>query len=236
MADLLGIAEHEVLASLREPACPLCFLISESERSLIDTFWREPSDNPAVYTSFVGAGGLCGRHAWQLERAAEAEGAGAAAATYYEQLVDHDLQWLGERIGQLAKGPNQQRDGGLLGCSGQCFVCVQLADATERHAFFLLLALVRDPDAEKDYRQSTGLCFPHLALTVERAVAEDELPIAGFLIEDWRARLKALRKELSEYQRKRNHIFAHERKDSDECPWIEVVRRYAGEAPGREER
>jgi hypothetical protein len=57
-ADSLGIAEHEALSVLREQACPLCFLVSKSERRLVDTSWREAVADPAVQESFVRAGGL----------------------------------------------------------------------------------------------------------------------------------------------------------------------------------
>lgn len=222
------LASAEALDALALPGCPLCSVIATHERRYIETFWPGARTDPHLRERFWAAGGFCARHAWLFHRhLAAREGGPSAIADLYLRLAERDLAAIDELLGSLGRRRRRDRPGRWPARRGRCLACEDRDRAVVRKAEFLTIAL-DDEEARRRYAASDGACLPHLALLVERAVAEDA-GTARFLAEDWRRRLAGLRHGLSEYRRKLDVRYAAEPRGAEQRAWTEAIRRYAGD-------
>jgi hypothetical protein len=183
------------------------------------TFAREGRRVPEARSRFHASGGFCPHHAWLLHSIAARSGKGMPVADIYGQLVQRDLDRL-SRAGTA--GPE------ALARTGACPACTAAEAALDRKADFFA-GVLKDAGLRSAYAESDGFCGPHLAAAV--AAAGDGEPGAGaFLLADRRRRLERLAHDLAEYDRKRDHRYAHEPKGAEQWAITDVVRLYAGEA------
>jgi hypothetical protein len=222
---LPDIFNYDIVVAFGLPGCPLCRALAIDERRWMTSFWREGKDGPETRRRFFAAGGFCQRHAWLLHRLVAAEGAGAAIADVYGVLAERDLKWLGSLVQSLgSKRRGRQRN---LRRSELCPGCVWFADAVHRKAAFFTEAIT-EGRVRRSYVDSDGLCFEHLAEVVDRLPPGDD-GTRGFLIDDWRRRLRDVAEQLAEYDRKRDHRYADEPKGREQQSWTEVILRYVGD-------
>jgi hypothetical protein len=205
-------ANEHMAKALERPGCAVCTALTEDEARWMEAFWREAMFDDEARARFFDAGGFCRRHAWVLHRQAKETGYGSAVSFLYGNLARRDSD-------VLAKGKVR-----LLRRKARCRACTVMDETAERKASFLAQVLEEEPLRER-YAAGDGLCYAHLTLTAERAGKA----VAAFLLADWRARLETLRAGLAEYDRKRDHRFAHEDKGEEQRSWTEVIRRYVGE-------
>jgi hypothetical protein len=209
------IFTDEVTAAMSSKGCPLCRVTADDDRRWLEIFRREARRDADLRHGFFAAGGFCRRHAWALHDSAEAA---LAVADVYGALADRDLASL--------DGFDRRRRRSLRR-TGRCPACVAGEEALERKVFFFLQALATETVGQR-YVTSDGLCFAHLAAVIEQAGGDDERTIA-FLVEDWRGRLAAVRARLADFDRKRDHRYAHERRGDEQDSVTAVVGRYVGE-------
>jgi hypothetical protein len=209
---------YELAEAFRLAGCPLCRVVTADEERWMESFWREGKSGRDARLAFYAAGGFCRRHAWLLHRSVA--GAGAAIADVYGALADRDLEWFDKVL-------SRRRREVRLGRRSPCPACLAADDAVGRKAYFLA-GLLRTGEARALYRASDGLCFRHLARTLEETAAEDD-ETAAFLLEDWRDRLARVRAQLAEFDRKRDVRYADEPKGPEQDAWTDVIRRYVGE-------
>jgi hypothetical protein len=105
-------------------------------------------------------------------------------------------------------------------------------EAEERRCLHALARDLRDPDLQAAYRQSNGLCVPHL----ERLLALSAPEIVAFVADQEEARIAALADELGEFIRKHDHRFAHEPMNAERDSWRRALQKAAGVRADLEER
>jgi hypothetical protein len=215
----------DIVEGFGERGCPLCRALERAETSEMESFLREGRKAREVRLSFYEGGGFCRRHAWLFHRLAAGKSTGVPIADIYGSLVTRDLGAIRRLEAGLAG--RRRRLGVRLRRSAPCPACGWAAASLGRKAAFLIDALAVDA-ARARYSASEGLCYPHLVAAVERALETDR-EVARFLLHDWGARLERLGHDLDEYDRKRDHRCAHERKGAEQHSWTEVIRRYVGE-------
>jgi hypothetical protein len=221
MSDLYSF---DLADGLARGACPLCHAVSADVERWHESFRREGRQDPRARRRFYAAGGFCPRHAWLFHRLGEEARAGAGIADVYGSLAAHDLAALDEL---LSRAGGRRRRTLLPSRRARCSGCEAEADALERKTHFLA-DLLSTSQGREAYARSAGLCLPHLTTTVESL---EDRRLALFLVEDWRRRLAEAHHRLAEYDRKRDHRFAHERTADDERAWTDIVRLYVGERP-----
>jgi hypothetical protein len=205
-------ANEHMAKALERSGCAVCTALAADEARWMEAYWREAMFDDDARARFFDAGGFCRHHAWVLHRQAKATGYGSAVSFLYGNLARRDSDLL-------AKGRPK-----LLRRKARCRACTVMGETAERKASFLAEVLEEEPLRER-YAAGDGLCWDHLALTAERA----RKPVAAFLLADWRTRLETLRAALAEYDRKRDHRFAHEDKGDEQRSWTDVIRRYVGD-------
>lgn len=220
MTDLFGFDLADGLAS---GECPVCFAMRRHSRRWLDSFWREGRQDPATRMRFYAAGGFCAAHAWLLHDIVG--DSGAAIADVYGRLAEQDLARIDKL---LARRRARRLPADFLRRPAACLVCAEEAEALPRKSEFFLELLATEAGREH-YRGSTGLCYDHLLSAL--ATAGDRERLARWLLEEWRIRLAELRRRLAEYDRKRDHRYAAERRDDEREALTDVVRRYVGPAP-----
>ncbi len=225
----IDVANYEILAAIREDGCSLCRVQALVERRLIESFLREGRYSPAAREEFVGAGGFCRRHAWQLHRAATEEATGAGIADIYGQLLERDVRRFNQIEDQIRSRRGRRRAVRELGRRLGCPICSSLAGSRESHGYFLA-QLLADERAQETYAAGDGLCGTHIEVAIRQALRVDDAGgVARLLLDDAQNRLRELGSLLGEYDRKRDYRFAHERRDEEQRSWTEVIRRYVGE-------
>jgi hypothetical protein len=212
----------DIVEALAQPGCALCRVLADFEEREMATFAREGRRVPEARARFHESGGFCRHHAWLFHRVVAGSRSEMPIADIYGQLVDHDL----ERLRQARHaGPE------ALARSGACAACTAADAALDRKADFIVSAL-RDGGVRASYTESDGFCAAHLAAAL--TAAEESDPGTGrFLLSDRRRRLERLAHDLAEYDRKRDHRYAHEPKGEEQRSITDVVRLYAGSDPAR---
>jgi hypothetical protein len=223
---MTDIFTDDLAEALRLGGCVLCRVTAADERRWMETFWREGRNSQEGRQRFYDGGGFCRRHAWLLHDVCVAEGSGAAIASVYGALAQRDLELLDGTVTLVDR--RRGRRSATLARNVQCSACLAATQELERRCYFLV-QLLRARGAKGRYSRSDGLCFDHLASVVDVALGEDH-DVALFLIRDWRRRLAAVQGSLAEFDRKRDHRYAHEPKGPEQDSWTDVIRLYAGPA------
>ncbi len=209
----------DIVEALAEPGCALCRVLADFEEREMATFAREGRRVPEARSRFTASGGFCRRHGWLFHRVTAQAGSGMPIADIYGHLVARDLERL-----HTARNAGAES----LARARPCPACEAAAAALERKADFFVDAL-KEGGVRAAYTDSNGFCEAHLAAAL--AVAGDREPgVARFLLSDRRRRLERLAHDLAEYDRKRDHRYAHEPKGNEQFSVTDVVRLYAGES------
>jgi hypothetical protein len=220
---LADIFTDELAGALRLSGCPVCRVAAADEQRWLETWWREGRNSKEGRQRFYDGGGFCTKHAWLLHDVCRRNDSGAAIAAVYGPLVDRDLALLAEIERSIVR---PRRRGTSLRRAASCSACVAAAEETERRAYFLA-ELLRSPGARTRYADCDGLCFAHLAAAI--GVASRDAPdVARFLLHDWKRRLEAVRQQLAEFDRKRDHRYLDEPKGREQESWTEVIDLYVG--------
>jgi hypothetical protein len=225
LPDIFG---YDIVEALRRSGCPLCRVEAIDDHRWMSSFWREGKQDAGTRRRFYTAGGFCRHHAWLLHRLVAAEAAGAAIADVYGSLADRDLASLDELRASI--GRSRRRRQPTLRRRGRCPACVAFADGSERKVHFFV-ELLAEAEVRPRYRSSQGLCLAHFARVFEHALASDHDDVGRFVLDDWYERLRLVRGQLAEFDRKRDYRYANEPKGDEQHSWTDVIRRYVGERP-----
>jgi len=247
--------------AFKQPGCPLCHLrYQAAQRYLRNLLWENVND-AEIRGHLVRALGFCPGHAWQLQRTEEALWAdGLGTGIIYEDLATRALtgleaymraherqsapsygrgkwntwvdRWRERKIRLLAEPSADGAFPAGLKPQERCRVCEMLE---EREATFLAWMIQGCAEAEfqRWYRESDGLCLPHLRQALVMAEQEDPA-VALFLACVSHEKLNQLTTQLREYLRKHSWQYHEEPMSPEErSSWIRVVAFFAGEQPER---
>jgi hypothetical protein len=220
------VFSFDLADGLASGQCPLCYAVACDERRWLDSFWREGRQNPDARKRFYAGGGFCRRHAWLLHELVATDGSGAAIADIYGNLAEQDLATIDNVDGSSRdrRKPLHAR----LQRTAACSACSEEAEAVVRKAYFFL-ELIATEAGRRRYERSRGVCFTHL-LSLLQAAGKDDTAVL-YLLGDWRRRLTELRQRLADFDRKRDHRYADERRDDEQRSWTDIIHHYVGGPP-----
>jgi hypothetical protein len=199
---------HALREALLSGQCPVCRLVAAGAEQRLRHLFHESVNDPLVRETLRGSLGYCVRHA---EMAASL-GDVCGVAILYRDI-------LSAGSGTRLRSPSS------------CPECLA-EQADEQRCLHALAHDLRDPDMQAAYRQSNGLCIPHLEPLLALTASE----VAAFLISQEEARLAALVDELDEFIRKYDYRFAHEPADAERDSWRRALQKVAGARGKQEER
>lgn len=152
---------------LRPDGCPVCCYVAEAGDRFLGWFALEGHADADMITRLCGSLGFCPVHTRGMLVQPGAAGRMTAVYTYLLRTAAR----------YVAEGTSP---------SGSCLPCARDAEASDR-ALETLLTGLREADLRDRYRDSHGLCLPHLRAAVPHAGNRLAIWLAG----DMRSRLAA---------------------------------------------
>lgn len=207
----MDIFTFELEGALSASGCPLCRVEAIDEQRWMETFVREGYRDPGARRRFVAGRGFCPAHAELLLRISAERDATAVVVAVCSRLVDEDIVRLRDGNGRSWRGRRRVR---VHRDSRACAACDARRLSADRKCYFFCKALA-DEATQARYRSGGGLCAPHFSRVMTEAAREfPELP--ALLRDDQLQRLAALRRGLSEFERKRDYRYHEEEGGGEE--------------------
>ena len=253
----MGLITLDLKLAFREEGCPVCRLRHQGEQRYIHNLLWENVTDGGIRAMLVRSLGFCHTHSWQLQETEQKQwNDGLGTGIIYEDLTERALtgikayaqevsrsparrlaprwrKWLrrllpGQANGARNTAPSDDFLPAGLVPRGPCRVC-ELGDKTEATYLNWLRRSLADDDFRQAYRDSDGLCLPHLRQAV--ILARDENPDALVtLTEIAEEKTRRLARALSEYVRKHNWQFQNETMwPAEQISWQRAVAFFAGE-------
>lgn len=147
---------------LREPGCPACRYVSETERTFFSWFQIESFSSPAVQAQLRAGLGMCPAHSRRL---VEELGEGHIMTTVAREALSGALQLIGAQTQ-----------------AGACPACEVVANGSRRACQLVLDGLL-DPALTRLYSQHGGMCLAHVLESLPFAGPSDARMLAGRLLE-----------------------------------------------------
>lgn len=133
---------------LASPGCPACRYLADSRERFLSWFALEGHADPVAISRLCASRGMCPRHTRTLMSQ-------PGAATRLTALYGYVLRAVGQ---ELVRRP---------GRAAPCPACAH-DDAAVRRAVEMLLGALADGIVAERYRETGGLCLPHLRVAVVR--------------------------------------------------------------------
>lgn len=176
------LAYFRFIDACGRPGCPMCRLVDDASRRYLAALLHEQVNDVETRRALRAAGGFCNWHTWMLRDVPDsAFGAAVLAEDVLARAIERfdGLRRLGarrrrvrarlaSRIGRwlwhrAPAAPGEPRDR-----RARCPACADAA-GVEARAADTVLEFIGDLQFRRAYEGSTGLCTPHLALTLARA-------------------------------------------------------------------
>lgn len=216
----------ELQAAYRAAGCPICSLLTKSERRYIDITLYEHVTDVKWRTEVRAARGFCTLHAERvLSIGRSALGASLVAAdilqTLRSELPSQSIG--GSTLGRLraAFGANNSLVA-VLRPQQPCPLCAYLADLGRVYVVALLDDLQTE-DGRAQYEQSAGMCVPHLTMAAQHGGGG-----LGHLLDHQTRKWEQLEAELAEFARKQDYRYREEASGAEADAWQRAWRLLAG--------
>ena len=227
---------NDVLEALDQAHCPLCRLLARGADRYIDAMLWAMVNDPASREVVRASRGFCHPHAWMFIRGGAALGVTIVMDSVIRKLMEvmaanpldqaAPLQQLRRalRLPQ-AEGPTKLADD--LGPQTPCPICTSLNPLEEGYASMLLENMLGPKPLLEPFRQSDGLCLPHLQYVLKIATPGEPLQA---LLDAQQSIWGRLQGELAEFIRKYDHRFAHEPIGAEGDAWQRALSTISGPA------
>lgn len=225
-----AVSPSDLHNAYRSDRCPLCSLNDRDERRYIDITLYDQVTNVQWRGQIRAARGFCAAHTGRIL----SEGRSALGVAL---IADDVVKTLRE---MLASGPAEAPStwgrlfgavtggsrglAGHLRAEGRCPLCAHLLQQTPVHVRSLLQDLETE-EGRAAYRDSKGLCVPHLVQTLQSGDPPGGL---GVLVDHQRRRWEGLESELQEFIRKSDYQFSGEEIGAERDAWRRAFRLLAG--------
>ena len=215
----------EVRDALTTEGCALCSLVLRSLNRYISALLYESVNSPPMRQRLRESYGFCAIHSEMVRVARSASG----AAIIQRDLLQTLVRRLGEDQGvpsswleDLFRSPRATKTT-LLTPDSTCAVCI-IAEERERDYADVLLPHLDDAEMLAAFRQSSGLCLPHLRIALGRALPAQAERLKAEQLVIW----QRLIGELDEFIRKLDYRFSHEPMGLEGDAWIRALALVAG--------
>jgi len=209
-----------LLDALKETGCPVCFLIKKSTNKSMDDFLYESVNDAGLRQEIKASQGFCNRHAWQLHKF----GDGFGQAIVYSDLINIILRKLEDIDKAMSLKELIKRISPRISSRHICMFCRQEKDVEERYVS-VFLENFDDPEFSIAYKNSFGLCLPHIVFTLKKY--RNKQPGKEFL-EVESPKLASLLSELKEFLRKHDYRFSNEKFGKEGDSWIRAIEKLIG--------
>jgi hypothetical protein len=209
-----------LLEALKE-GCPVCFVIKKNAQKFMDDFLYESVNDPGLRKEIKESVGFCNRHAWQFQKFGDGFGLGIV----YEDLMRIVLKKMEAVNGSAAsiKAIFKQLDKDER-AKKSCIVCKEEKDVEGRY-IAVFLENFDDPELKINYKNSFGLCLPHMNLAIKKCKNNK---LINEIISIEAAKLNGLISEVKEFHRKHDYRFSKEKFGKEGDSWIRAIEKMIG--------
>ena len=222
-----------LMKNLKLSGCPVCRVGHEQEHTFIDSMFYEQVNEPELRQNLKKSMGFCYTHALQVISFGDPLG---NAIIYENLLLD-----VKERMKQaIAKTVNTSSTAKRffhrshepdirypLYANEKCPICVAKRQLDQDYLDFLV-SHIDDDALAAAYRQSFGLCTPHLAEAVRIAQRRSFHQQLVQLEQLESAIMDHLIAELKEIMRKSDYRFADDPPGAEKDAWIRAIHKISG--------
>ena len=220
-AEIKKVLEGKPAQSLKKTrTCPVCDTLSRAVFDFFVSLEGKLVKEAQVRDEFASSRGLCNLHTWQFQNVAAPQDISIG----YAPLVETIAVSLKEIANNDPDGYTQTVNH-LLSRNEHCPACEVLRreQATQAARF---LEFVSTPDGQRFYRQSLGLCLPHLQAILALQPSEE---IARFLLNEQAEHFNDLADDMRSYTLKRDAIRRGLMNTNEENAWRRALVQLVGE-------
>ena len=210
---------EEIKEALQESGCAFCRMRDKAAFSYVDAVLFELVNDPQSRILFNKARGYCDKHMGLLLLEGHAPGAGILMDGLMKTLLrildnnpsaKAEPSQLNKLLQQVRLGNRESLKSLLADLEPEihCPVCTHIEDLEKKYAHTLLKHFTGEYALSEDFRQSDGLCLPHLKLVLSQADMGENIRL---LLEMQEAIWQRLKGELAEFVRKCDHNARDER-------------------------
>jgi hypothetical protein len=220
-----------------KPGCPVCRCLVADARQYLGTVLYEHVNDPDTRRRLRASWGFCGWHTWMLRELADPA---FGAAIIHEDLLRvlsrrFQRQWRVHSpessglLSRLRRFLDRERRPVLVELRDRRPMCSACQESTSAEGRYLDAALryADDPQFDRAYARSEGLCVPHLV----RALALDSTGLAEPLVTRTVQKWEALRKDLRAFIEKHDYRNTVAFTEAEGLSYLRAFEAVAG-APG----
>lgn len=214
----------EVLEAIQEAkGCPLCHLEADRMRRHLDSLLYEFVNDPGVREELARSRGFCQKHAYEI---ANAEGPHALGiAILYRDQIQQFLMFL-KTLEEPAPTHFWERKTKVTWeGSTPCPACRLQAEQRLRYLDVLVQSL-NDPEFQKAYKDSSGLCVPHFLSAFDRI---QDAQARGRVVTTQVEIFANILQDLEEFCHKNDYRFCDEGFGNEADSWLRAVRMMVGD-------
>jgi len=217
--EIQKVVEAKPAQSLRKTrTCPVCDTLSRATFDFFVALEESLIKEAQVRNEFASVRGLCNVHTWQFQNVAAPQDISVGYVPLME-TVAMSLKEIANSDGQVEAVTN------LLSKTEDCPACEALKKEEKSQAG-RFLEYLSTPDGQKFYRQSLGLCLPHLRAVLALKPAEE---IAKFLLNEQAEHFNDLADDMHSYTLKRDAIRRGLMNSNEENAWRRALVQLVGE-------
>jgi hypothetical protein len=189
---------YEFRLACYKPGCPICTLVQRVGTRYIEGTFTESMLDPVVRQRLVVSLGFCYEHTWQSITLKLSDALGHAIL--YQDLVNDVMKKIGE--GEKITGYQVVS---ALNPVAPCPAC-QVEEGALGRIIDSMAHALRDKDFIAEFKQSSGLCIPHLRRLLPSLDGEMQEIVLGHQL----TCMESLKGELAEFIRKSDYRFRDE--------------------------
>lgn len=190
-----SFSQHDILKACTEPGCPICRLGAHSTKRYMKSIFNEYVNDHLTRDALLNTLGFCGEHVQLLLNTRIADALGASII--YENIANKLLRDFPVQTQEFQTASDSTEG---------CMACKQRNAVFDRSLDELSKTL-GDEKMRAGLQESDGLCFPHLAQTLERIQIQADV---DFLATLTRNKLQLRQAEMAEVIRKNDYQFRDE--------------------------
>ena len=218
------LSYFNLLDALGEEGCPICSLLKKTSDKFRADFLYEQVNDPKVRQEVRASLGFCNACSWEFRNSGDAFG----ISIIYQDLlglVSENIKKISEAGHSAAKTLNLflkeiqeklKRD--------NCLVCKARLEAEKRYVSTFLKNF-SEPEFYSAFKNSFGLCLPHLIAVIRDCRNED---MRNKILAIEQRKIDSLVQELSEFQRKHDYRFSEENFGSEKDSWVRAIEKMVG--------
>jgi GTP-binding protein EngB required for normal cell division len=218
-AEIQRVVEAKPAQSLRKTrTCPVCDALSRAAFDFFVALEGSLIKEAQVRNEFASLRGLCNVHTWQFQNVAAPQDISVG----YVPLVETVASALKEIVNDDEPAEAVTH---LLPRYENCPACEALSKEQDSQAA-RFLEYIATPDGQKFYRQSLGLCLPHLRAVLALKPSQE---IAKFLLNEQAEHFNDLADDMRSYTLKRDAIRRGLMNSNEENAWRRALVQLVGE-------